>query len=199
MCWRCTVFETLAYLFKSEFLIPEVFALQLCSNFTSYLPCYKNESPLTSVRQVWGQVRHYQNLTFLFPVDFCGEIFLVLVVLPRERPAHHRRLTTSAALQGRSVPTFHEGCLPETPSTSASREGHGISKAHRITLLRPRLPCLMAPASSGDHPPQASSASSPPSLCAGENERRSADAVCLPRALGDWGTGVGWKVYKVAG
>lgn len=109
---------------------------------------------------------------FYFPPPFCGKLFVVLVVLPREHLVHHRQLTTSAALQGRSVPTFHEGCLLGTPSTSVSREGHGISKARHITLLQPRLPCLMAPASNGDLQPQASSASSPPSLCAGEDDQQ---------------------------
>lgn len=135
--------------------------------------------PLSSVRAVNTlSSRVWWNLTFLevYLFIFWGKcffvcfFFFVLVVLPREPLVHHRRLTTSAAQQGLSVPTFHEVCLLETLSTSVSREGHGISKARHIMLLQPRLPCLMAPANSGDRQPQASSANSPPSLCAGKNE-----------------------------
>lgn len=154
-------------------------------------------SPLSVMRETsfWAVdplTSRVLNLTFLF----CGKIFLSLVVLPRERLAHHRPLTTSAAQQGRSVPTFHEGCLLETPSTSVSREGHGISKVHHITLLQPHLPCLMARASRGDHQTRESSASLPPSLCAGENEWQG--YMRLAGALVDGRIGAGLKVYEVA-
>lgn len=152
---------------------------------------------LSSVRHIWELVTRYKagfefNVSVSPPTFFAGKYFF-LVDLPREHLAHHRQLTTSAALQDQSVPTFHEGCLLETPSTSVSREGHGISKARHITPLQPHLPCLMAPASRGDNQPQASSASSPPSLCAGENEWQGRYAVCLTGALGDRGMGVGIK------
>lgn len=188
---------------KFEYLITKLFVLQYCSNYSSCLLCHNDQS-LISCETSLIAGPHYlagfefniSGFFFFFTTHFCGKIFFVLVVLPREHLAHHHRLTTSAVLQGQSVPTFHEGCLLETLSTLVSREEHGTSKAHHITLLQPLLPCLMALASSGDHQPQASSASSPPSLCAGENEWRHY-TMCLPGALGDGGIGARLKVYEV--
>lgn len=106
-------------------------------------------------------------------VFFClGKNCFVTVIPPREHLAPPRQPTISAAQLGRTVPTSLEGCPPATPSTSASRGAHGTNRVLRTTEPPPPLPSPMATANSDDPRLPASSASSPPSLCAGETDKR---------------------------
>lgn len=107
-----------------------------------------------------------------FFLSFClGKNCFVTVIPHREHLVPPRQPTISAVQLGRTVPISPEGCPPATPSTLASSGEHETSRALRTTELPPPLPYHMGTASNEDLQLLASSASSPPSLCAGETDR----------------------------
>ncbi|XP_042615781.1 serine/threonine-protein kinase MARK2-like isoform X9 [Cyprinus carpio] len=88
------------------------------------------------------------------------------VIPHREHLVPPRQPTISAAQLGRTVPISLEGCPPATPSTSASSGAHGTNRVLLTMEPPPPLPCPTATANNDDLWLPASSASSPPSLCA---------------------------------
>lgn len=112
--------------------------------------CVIKMNPLTCVRQVWEQLRHYQNLTFLFPVDFCGEIFSRLSGPPQRAPGASPSAYNISSATGpertnfpRGVParnTFHIGQQrgardqqgsPYNASPASPSLSHGTSQQRR--------------------------------------------------------------------
>lgn len=106
--------------------------------------------------------------SFFFVSFSLGKNCFVTVIPHREHLVLPHQPTISAAQLERTVPISLEGWPPATPSTSASSGAHGTNRVLLTTGAPPPLLYPTATANNDDPQLPASSASSPPSLCAGE-------------------------------
>lgn len=112
-------------------------------------------------------ISHINLSSSFFPLFPPPRLSLALQLSGRPVPPHLP--TTSTAPPRRTVPTSPEGWASAAHSTRASSGAPGTSRAPPTPADRRPLRCHTAtPRSGGPTAPRASSASSPPSLYAGE-------------------------------